>query len=98
MVSIPDRTWARTHAFVVARRGGSADVDALLARCQETWSNWRPVGIQVLTNCRTGANKLDKRRLPEILRPRPPAEAQNSTSSFTHAVRPGSWMRTGSAG
>ncbi len=58
------------YAFVVPRRGASIDVDALLVWCQQTLVKYkRPVGIQVLDELpRTGAAKLDKRRLREILR------------------------------
>lgn len=71
VVGIPDpQLGENPYAFVVPRRGVPIDVDALLAWCQQTLVKYkRPVGIQVLDDLpRTGANKLDKRRLREILK------------------------------
>lgn len=58
------------YAFVVPKRGSRIDVDALLSWCQDTLVKYkRPVGIQVLDELpRTGASKLDKRRLREMLK------------------------------
>ena len=70
VVGIPDPHLGESpYAFVVPRRGAPSDPDALLAWCQQTLVKYkRPVGIQVLEELpRTGAAKLDKRRLREIL-------------------------------
>jgi len=74
VVGIPDpHLGENPYAFVVPRRGAPIDPDALLAWCQQTLVKYkRPVGIQVLDELpRTGAAKLDKRRLREILRDTP---------------------------
>jgi len=58
------------YAFVVPHAGHALEPEAFLAWCQETLVKYkRPVGVQVLADLpRTGANKLDKRRLREMLR------------------------------
>lgn len=56
-------------AFVVPHCGHRIDVDAVLAWCQQTLVKYkRPVGMMILDELpRTGASKLDKRRLRTML-------------------------------
>lgn len=58
------------YAFVVPQRGSRIDIAALMDWCQQTLVKYkRPVGIQVLDELpRTGASKLDKRRLRAMLK------------------------------
>jgi long-chain acyl-CoA synthetase len=58
------------YAFIVLHAGHSLATEDFLAWCQETLVKYkRPVGVQILADLpRTGANKLDKRRLRELLK------------------------------
>lgn len=58
------------YAFIVLHAGHSLAPEDFLTWCQETLVKYkRPVGVQILADLpRTGANKLDKRRLRELLK------------------------------
>ncbi len=71
VVAVPDKYLGECpYAFVVPHAGRHVEPQDFLAWCQQTLVKYkRPVGVQVLEDLpRTGANKLDKRRLRELLR------------------------------